>query len=108
MTQTIAIILRFREEEAGNFERLFQVHIFPMWKQFEAAGKFIGASVSPVVDGSEMEGGIREYILHVEVPSEKEHDEFDTQPAFQSFLDIVKPMQTGEPRVWIGETRFQV
>jgi hypothetical protein len=52
MSQTIAIILRLREDEVDQFESLFRAHILPMWKQFQAAGKFLGASLSPVVDGS--------------------------------------------------------
>jgi hypothetical protein len=30
MTQTTAIILRFREEEADHFESLFQAHVLSM------------------------------------------------------------------------------
>jgi len=55
-----------------------------------------------------MQEGMRDYILYVEVPSEKEHKEFDAQPMFQAFLEKARPMQPEKPRVWIGETKFQV
>lgn len=108
MSQTIVILLHFHEKDTEAFENLFQANILPMWAEFKAAGKFISASLSPVVDGSHMLEGMRDYILHVEVPSEKEHDEFDTQPAFQSFLEKVRPLQPEEPGVWIAETKYQV
>lgn len=108
MSQTIVILLRSREKDAEGFEDLFRVNILPMWEEFKAAGKFIGASLSPVVDGSDMKEGMRDYILHVEVPSDKEHEEFDSQPMFQAFLEKARPLQPEKPRVWIAETRFQV
>jgi hypothetical protein len=108
MSQTIAIILRFREEEVECFEHLFEAEVYPLWGEFKAQGKFIAASLSPVVDGDEMIEGIREYILHVEVLGPEEHNAFDTHPQFLKFLEKARAMQPEEPRVWIGETRFQV
>ena len=108
MTQTIAIILRFREDRADEFEDLFETRVLPMWKEFKGAGKFVAASLSAIVDGSKIEAGVRDYLLHVDVPSEKEHDEFDSQASFEEFLSLARPLQPEEPKVWIGETRFQV
>ncbi|HEX6269326.1 MAG TPA: hypothetical protein VFZ43_03755 [Anaerolineales bacterium] len=64
ISQIIVIILHFREKDAEGFESLFQAHILPMWAEFKAAGKFIRASLSPVVDGSYMQEGMRNYVLH--------------------------------------------
>jgi hypothetical protein len=108
MSQTMAIILRFREAEAQRFEELFEAEILPMWLQFKAQGKFLTASLTPVEDGSEMKEGVRDYILHVEVPSMAEHEEFDSSAPFLTFLGKVKPLQPEEPKVWLGTTRFQV
>jgi len=36
MSQTNAIILRFREEETARFEQIFEAEILPMWKEFKA------------------------------------------------------------------------
>jgi len=108
MSQTNAIILRFREDEAQRFEELFETEILPMWQEFKAQGKFLAASLTPVEDGSEMKEGVRDYILHVEVPSMAEHKEFDSSARFLAFLAKAKPMQPEEPKVWLGTTRFQV
>ncbi len=51
-----------------------------MERVFKAEGKFIGASLTPVEGGGEEQPGIKAYILHVQVPSMAEHEEFDNTP----------------------------
>jgi hypothetical protein len=108
VSQTIAIILRFREGEAEEFESMFEVEIMPLWHQFVREGKFLAASLTPVEGGGETTKGIRDYILHVEVPGMAEHEEFDSHPRFLDFLPKAKALQPAEPLVWFGTTRFQV
>jgi hypothetical protein len=108
MSETIAIILHFHEEDAEYFESAFKTNVYPLWEDFKAQGKFISASLTPVTDGSEMKEGIRDYILHVEVPSRAEHDEFDSEPRFLPFLEKFQPLQPEEPKVWLGNTLFQI
>ncbi len=108
MTQTNAIILRFREEEAEKFEALFRKEVLPLWRQLKARGKIIAASLTPVQDGNQVRKGVRDYILHVEVPSMAEHSEFDSNASFLKFLPKAQAMQPEEPLVWLGNTLFQV
>jgi hypothetical protein len=110
MSETVVILLRFRQEEAEQFEPLFHAEVYPMWEDFKAQGKFIAASLTPVLDASkpELKEGVRDYILYVQVPSRAEHEQFDTDARFLQFLEKVKPMQPEEPRVWLGNTLFQI
>ena len=108
MSQTNAIILRFREAETERFEKLFEAEVLPMWVEFKRQGKFLSASLTPVADGSEVKKGVRDYILHVEVPSMGEHEEFDSSAPFLDFLKKAQPMQTQGAKVWLGTTLFQV
>ncbi|HEV2225200.1 MAG TPA: hypothetical protein VGR56_00165 [Nitrososphaerales archaeon] len=108
MTQTNSIILSFREEQAGDFEALFKEEVLPLWHKFKAQGKIIAASLTPVQDGNQMKRGIRTYILHVEVPSMREHSEFDSNSLFLKFLPKAQAMQPEEPLVWLGNAMFQV
>lgn len=105
---TIGIILRFREEQADAFERQFQEHVLPLWQEFKAQGKFIAASLSRVEGGDQQKSGVRDYILHIEVPGMAEHEEFDEHPRFLEFLPQARAMQPEEPLVWFGSTLFQV
>src|SRR5712692_3617325 len=108
MTQTNSIILRFREEDAGDFEALFKAEVLPLWHKFKTQGKIIAASLTPVQDGNQMKKGLRDCILHVEVPSMTEHSEFDSNPSFLKFLPKAQAMQPEEPLVWLGNTMFSV
>ena len=108
MTQTIAIILKFRESEADEFERMFEAEIMPLWNQFMAQGRFIGASLTPIEGGDLRPEGERHYILHVEVPGMAEHEEFDEHPKFLDFLPRAKALQPVGPNVWFGTTLFKV
>lgn len=108
MSQTIAIILHFREEEADRFEQLFKAEVYPIWEEFKAQGKFIAASLTPVQGGGEGKEGVRDYILHVEAPDMSAHSEFDSLPRFLKFLEKARPMQPEEPKVWFGDTLFQI
>ncbi len=108
MSQTVAIILRFREEEADAFESLFKEEVLPLWQEFKAQGKFIAASLTPVQDGNQQKEKVRDYILHVEVPGMAEHKEFDSHPRFEEFLLKARAMQPEEPLVWLGPTLLHV
>ncbi len=108
MSQTNAIILKFRENQAADFERLFKAEVLPLWRKFKSQGKLIAASLTPIQGGIPMKRGVRGYILHVEVPSMAEHEEFDSNPLFNKFLSKAQTLQPEEPLVWFGETLFQV
>ncbi|HEY8740974.1 MAG TPA: hypothetical protein VIN56_10320 [Candidatus Dormibacteraeota bacterium] len=107
-SQTIAIILRFDSDRAPEFEKMFADEVLPLWHQFKAAGKFIGASLTPVLGGGQEEPGITTYILHVQVPSADEHHEFDNNATFVEFLARAMPLQPQEPLVWFGNTLHEV
>ena len=108
MSQTSAIILRFPESKADEFERLFKAKVLPLWRKFKSEGKFLGASPTPIQGGMTPRKGVRHYILHVEVPGMAEHEEFDSHPVFTKFLAKAQAMQAEDPLVWFGETLFQV
>jgi DMSO/TMAO reductase YedYZ molybdopterin-dependent catalytic subunit len=108
MSQTNAIILRIDSKRKEEFEAMFEKDVMPLWRKFKSEGKFFTASLTPVVDGNQGKDGVQDYILHVEVPSMKEHHEFDSNPLFTRFLPKAQAMQPEEPLIWLGNTLFQV
>jgi len=117
MPQHTVIILRFREETAAEFEHLFEAEVMPLWREYQEKGKFQRALLSRIVEDHLEEGG-RYYMLDLELPGMPEHEEFDEDPRFLSFLKKVRPLQAHEveggvrkpvePAVWIGEPLFRV
>lgn len=108
MTQTNTIILRIREEEAQEFERLFEAEELPIWKEFVSEGKFLAAYLARVEFGSEETEGVRHYAIVVEVPGMAEHSAHDNDPRFNAFLEKARRLQPQRPLVWGGETLFRV
>jgi hypothetical protein len=108
VSQTIAIILRFREDQAEAFEGMFEREVMPLWHEFLREGKFLAASLTPVEGGDQGQEGVRDYILHVEVPGMAEHEEFDSHPRFLEFLPKARALQPEPPLVWFGTTLFKV
>lgn len=108
MSETVVIILRFRKEDAEQFESTFRSEVVPLWEEFKAQQKFISASLTPIMDGNELKDEFQDYILHVEVPSRAEHEAFDSEPRFLPFLEKFQALQPEEPKVWLGNTLFQI
>jgi len=107
MPENVVIILHFRESQAPDFERLFEEEVLPLWREFKAQGKFIVASLSRVFD-DHLRKGIVDYMLYLELPGRREHDEFDEHPPFLAFLEKAKAMQPSEPEVRLGVPLFRV
>jgi len=108
MSQTIAIILSFPIGKAQQFEQLFSDEVFPLWTEFKSQGKILAASLSPAQDTPGIREGVQQYILLVEVPGTAEHDAFEADSRFVSFLQEARPWQPTKPEVWVGNTLFKV
>jgi len=108
MSQTIAIILTFRREDAPQFEAMFKAEVYPLWEEFKSQGKVTSASLTPAQVGTVDTTEFIEYILHLEVPGLEDHNAFDSDPRFLEFLKKAQPMQPEEPKVWFGDTLLQV
>jgi hypothetical protein len=104
MPQVNALIIRIRQEQTEEFERLFAEEELPLWDEFAGAGKFLRATISRVAYGTDMRDGVQTYLICVEVPTMAEHSAHDRDPRFNAFLEKVKPLQPVEPGVYGGDS----
>ena len=74
MSETVVIVLWFREAEAAAFEDAFTREVRPLWDEFRATGKFLQASLARIGDGNQEVAGAKGYLLVVETPSRDEHN----------------------------------
>ena len=81
MSQTNAIILRIRADQADEFERMFREEEVPIWDDFAKRGGLLAASLTRASYGTEEERwqkkGVVEYILIAVLsgmPAHSEHD----------------------------------
>jgi hypothetical protein len=108
MSQTNAIILRIRADQADEFERMFRDEELPIWDDFAARGKLLSASLTRATYGTEeerwKEQRIVEYILVAVLTGMGAHGEHDSDARFNAFLRKAKKLQPEEPLVWGGDT----
>jgi hypothetical protein len=107
MAQANAIIIRIRNSEAQDFERLFEAEELPIWEEFSAAGKFLKARLARVEFGTETRDDVVLYLIYAELPSMAEHSEHDSDPRFETFLEKVRKFQPESPSVFGGSIIFE-
>jgi hypothetical protein len=108
MTQTNAIIVRIRTEQAEEFERLFEAEELPIWQDFHGSGRMLSATLARVEYGSEQQEGVQDYIVIAELPGMREHEAHDSDQRFNEFLKKARQLQPESPLVWGGSPLFQV
>jgi hypothetical protein len=104
VTQTNAIVIRIRKEQAAEFERLFEAEELPIWDDFAARGVLLRGSLTRVAFGSEESEDYRCYVILAEFPSMAGHTAHDDDPRFNAFLKKARKLQPEGPSVWGGET----
>ena len=106
MPQANAIVLRIRNEQRDEFERLFAEEEIPLWDEYVDAGKFLAARLAKVEYGNEERDDVTLYLLYVEVPGMAEHHEHDSDPRFNAFLKKARAFQPEGPSVFGGDVLF--
>lgn len=105
MTESNAIILRIRENDAEEFERLFREHEFPIWEDFKARGVLVSASLTRVEFGTHETPGIRNYAVVAVFHGMEGHHEHDSDPRFKAWDEMAERFQIEDPLVF-GGTRI--
>lgn len=106
MTQTNAIVIRIRKEQAAEFERLFEAEEIPIWDDFASRGVLLQASLTRVAFGSEESEDYQCYVIIAEFPSMAGHSAHDDDPRFNAFLKKARAFQPRGSSVWGGRTLF--
>ncbi len=107
MAQANAIVLRIRNEQANEFESLFEAEELPIWDEFTAEGKFLKARLARIEFGTEERDDVTLYLIYAEVPSMAEHSAHDSDPRFNAFLAKARQFQPEGPSVFGGTVVFE-
>ena len=108
MSQTNAIILRIRAEDADEFERAFREHEYPIWEDFKGRGRFLAASLTRVEYGTHQTEGIVNFLVMAKLTGHSAHSEHDNDPRFQAWDAQAERFQVEEPLVFGGSTVFEI
>jgi hypothetical protein len=105
--QANLIVLRIREDQADEFERLFGEEEMPVWQELAEQGDLVEARLVRVRFGSEEEPGIRHYGIWASFTSMAGHTAHDDHPRLQAMLRKARTFQPKSPLVFGGETIFE-
>src|SRR5919109_1368502 len=103
MSQVNVLVIHIRADQAEEYERLFAEHELPRWRDYQARGQFIRARLFRSQFGTDERQAVAKYVIVVEVPSMAEHHAHDADPGFQTFDQLVDPLQPEPPLVYGGD-----
>ena len=107
MSEIAVLIIRIQEQQAKDYERLFEQSELARWQDYHRRGLFTHARMFRSAFGSHEKEGIANYVIVVEMKGEAHH-EHDNDPGFIEFNRQADAFQPEEPFVFGGRPRFEV
>src|SRR5207237_3494643 len=92
-TEATEIVVRSASDKTREFEAMFESEEIPIWDDFTRRGRFLECRLVRVQGGSEGRPAVQDYILHVIAVDHQAHEEHDSEPRFQSFLEKAQRIQ---------------
>ncbi len=108
MTHTVSIVLNIAAAKADEFERAFEEHEVPIWKDLHEKGTLIRASLSPLDISTVKEKGTRQYLVLAQFHDSSGHHAHDDDPRFERWNEMADGFQPEEPYVFGGDSLYEV
>ena len=102
--ETVAVVLNVANDKVASFEEGFREHELPVWKDLEARGLLVRATLNRLDISSRPVTGATQYLVAVIFSSGEGHHVHDSHPGFQAWNEIADTYQVGEPLAFGGET----
>jgi len=106
--ETIAIVLSVGRDRVDEFEREFQQHELPVWRDLLSRGLLIRASLSRLDITTRPVAGSTQYLVVAVFATDEGHHEHDSHPGFQAWNKIADAYQVGEALAFGGGTLLQL
>jgi hypothetical protein len=107
MSEMAVLVIRVREQQAADYERLFAASELPRWRDYHRRGLFKSARIFRSAFGSHEEDGIANYVIAVEMAADAHH-QHDNDPGFIEFNRQADAFQPKPPFVFGGDAIFEV
>ncbi len=106
--ETIGIVLSVGRDRDDEFERGFQQHELPVWRDLLSRGLLNRASLSRLDISTRPVAGSTQYLVVAVFATGEGHHEHDSHPGFQAWNEIADAYQVGEALAFGGETILQL
>jgi hypothetical protein len=106
--ETVAVVLSVSQDQVDEFQAGFREHELPVWRDLEARGLLIGATLNRLdISSSPIEGAIQ-YLVVASFSTGEGHHAHDAHPGFKEWNAIADSFQVSEALAFGGETVFQL
>jgi len=108
MTHTVSIVLNIAADKADEFERAFEEHEVPIWRDLHQKGTLLRASLSPLEISTVEAGETRQYLVLALFKTSAGHHAHDSDPRFERWNELADAYQPEEPFVFVGDSLYEV
>ena len=102
--ETVAVVLSVGQDRIDAFEAGFREHEVPVWRDLEARGLLVGASLSRLDISTGPVEGATQYMVVAIFATGEGHHAHDAHPGFEAWNAIAAAYQVGDPMAFGGET----
>ena len=106
--ETVAVVLSVGRDRVDAFEAGFREHEVPVWRDLEARGLLVGATLNRLDISSSPVEGATQYLVVAVFSSGEGHHAHDGHPGFQAWNEIADTYQVGDAMAFGGETVVQL
>ena len=106
--KTITVVLSVKPDQVDAFEAGFREHEVPIWRDFNARGVMLRASLSKLDISSIPRGDAVQYMVVVDFADGEGHHLHDNDPRFQAWNRIADAFQVGDGVALGGETLINI
>ncbi len=106
--ETVAVVLSVGQDRVNEFEAGFREHELPVWRDLEARGLLVGATLNRMDISSRPVAGATQYLIVAIFATGEGHHAHDAHPGFEAWNKIADAYQVGDPMAFGGETVVQL
>lgn len=102
--ETVAVVLSVGIDQVEAFEAGFREHEIPVWRDLEARGLLVGATLNKLDISTSPVDGATQYMVVATFATGEGHHVHDHHPGFKAWNEIADAYQVGEALAYGGET----
>ena len=102
--ETVVVILSVGADRVDEFEAGFREHELPVWRDLQARGLLVHATLSRMDISTRPVKGATQYLVSVIFASGEGHHAHDAHPGFEAWNAIADTYQVGRAMAFGGET----
>jgi hypothetical protein len=102
--ETVVVVLSVGKDRVEEFEAGFREHELPVWRDLQARGLLVHATLSRMDISSKPVEGATQYLVSVIFSSGEGHHAHDDHPGFAAWNAIADTYQIGSALAFGGET----